>query len=127
MGPREDLRGAVRRTGGEGGDRRSHLGNGRRPAPGRTRDRQEGRRGGGGVLDGRRARGPRAGRRGDLPAAVPGPGPDAGARSEAGGRVPTSVTAAPARSPSRPPGGCRTMLRIAIPNKGTLSTPASQM
>ena len=47
----------------------------------RARDRQEAGGGGGRVLDGRRARDPRARRRGDQPAALPRPGADARLRT----------------------------------------------
>ncbi|CAA9349845.1 MAG: Phosphoribosyl-ATP pyrophosphatase, partial [uncultured Nocardioidaceae bacterium] len=57
----------------------------------RARDRQEARRGGGGVVDGRRARGARACRGGDQPAAVPRPGADAGQRHRPRRRLRTPV------------------------------------
>src|SRR5699024_8158371 len=87
--------------------------------------RQEGGRGGGRVVDGRRARGPGARRRGDLPAALPGPGADARHRSRAQGRLPTSLSARPLIIRSFE--GALPMLRVAVPNKGALAESAAQM
>src|SRR4051794_4238513 len=110
MGGRKNLRGAVRRAGREGRRPYPRIVHGRGAGQGRAPHRQEGRRGGRRVLDGRRARGPRTGGGGDIPVALPGPGADAGAEPEAGGCVPPPMT-----------------LRIAVPNKGTLAGPAAQM
>src|SRR5690606_39186065 len=96
-------------------------------------------------VDGRRARRARAGRRGDRAVALPHPGADARHRSGSQGRVPTSLTVPRRRPPAvlrhrhdgrrggptvlvvPTPEEHREMLRIAVPNKGTLSAPAAEM
>src|SRR4051812_9713719 len=91
-GVREDVRRVVRRASGEGGGAVPGVVHRRRAGPRSPLHREEGRRGGGRVLDGRRARGPGTGRGGDLPVALPGPGPDDRDRPRPQGRVPTSLT-----------------------------------
>src|SRR5690349_732639 len=110
MDAREDLRGAVRRACREGRRGYPRIVDRRRAGAWGALHRQEGRRGGGRVVDGRRVRRPRTRGRRDLPAAVPRAGTDAGVEPEARGCVPPPMT-----------------LRIAVPNKGSLSAPAAQM
>ena len=92
----------------------------------RARHRQEDRRGGRRGLDGRRVRGRRARRRGDLPAALPPAGPDVARLCGLTLTTSTATCEHPARPASEPPDRPprTTVLRIAVPNKGSLSEPA---
>src|SRR6185436_3983033 len=69
---------------------------------------------------------PRAGRRGDLPAAVPHPGPHDRRRTRAEGRLSTSVMPSPVDQ-SVTIIEEHQMLRVAGPNKGGLAPAATQM
>src|SRR5690606_14674196 len=71
-------------------------------------------RGGRRVVDGRRARGPRARGRGDQPTALPRAGADDRVRT-----VPRRRLLPPVKEPP--------MLKVAVPNKGSLSEAAAQM
>src|SRR5262245_20825539 len=118
---REDVRRAVGGAGREGRDASGWFGHRRRARRGDSCHRQEAGRGGRRVLDGGRARGTRAGGRGDQPAPVPRPGPDAGHRHHHRRRL-----RAPLRNTmTLPTNGNR--LRIAVPNKGSLSQAAIEM
>src|SRR5829696_9179613 len=115
MTHREDVRRAVRRARGAGPGPPARLGNGRRTGRRGARAGQETARGGRRGVAGGRARVRRGAGRGDLTAAVPGPGDHARPR------------AAPRRRLPPPVGSLRTMLRVAVPNKGTLAAPASEI
>src|SRR6187200_3663834 len=85
----------------------------------RPRHRQEDRRGGRRGLDGRGARDSGAGRRGDLAAALPPAGTHAGPRADARRRLRSPLTTPDREAPA--------VLRVAVPNKGSLAEPAADM
>src|SRR5581483_23446 len=88
---------------------------------------QEGRRGGRRGVDGRRVRVGRAHGGGDQPAPVPRTGDHARQGADPRRRLPTSLEASESRVTHSPLETGRPLLRIAVPNKGSLAEPASQM
>src|SRR5206468_632093 len=90
----------------------------------RPRAGQKGRRGSRRGMDGRRVSIRRRPRSGDQPAALPPASDHARSGHRARRRLPTSVGRT---RPVRPFTEGFVMLRIAVPNKGSLSEPASQM
>ena len=74
-------------------------------------------------MDGGRARVPGAGRRGDLPAALPPAGADDRARPDAS----TTSTLGSETMPDHRPRSQSAVLRVAVPNKGSLAEPAADM
>src|SRR5690606_18616013 len=138
---REDLRDPVRRADREGPDPPGGLGDRGPAGRGCPCDRQEGRGGGRRGLDGRGVPVGHRDRRGDLAAHLPPARPDGRQGTDPRGRVHASVTrpwrrstpsvgpapGEPGRQVRRTPREEPTMLRIAVPNKGSLSGPASEM